>query len=62
LLRSIDYAEQREQGIRLRLRLPPSLSELPWEYLYDPTRSDFSSIRRSRRSCAISTCRKASSH
>jgi formylglycine-generating enzyme required for sulfatase activity/CHAT domain-containing protein/Flp pilus assembly protein TadD len=41
LLRSIDYAEQREQGIRLRLRLPPSLSELPWEYLYDPTRERF---------------------
>jgi formylglycine-generating enzyme required for sulfatase activity/CHAT domain-containing protein/Tfp pilus assembly protein PilF len=41
LLRSIDYAEQREQGIRLRLRLPPSLSELPWEYLYDPARQRF---------------------
>ncbi|MEZ4657777.1 MAG: CHAT domain-containing protein [Caldilineaceae bacterium] len=34
-LRSIDHAEQLEQGIRLRLRLPPSLIELPWEYLYD---------------------------
>lgn len=41
LLRSIDYAEQREQGIRLRLRLPPSLMELPWEYLYDPARERF---------------------
>ena len=41
LLRSIDYAGQREQGIRLRLRLPPSLADLPWEYLYDPTQQRF---------------------
>ncbi len=41
LLRSLDYVEQQEQGIRLRLRLPPSLIELPWEYLYDTTRNRF---------------------
>ena len=41
LLRSIDHAEQQEQGIRLRLRLPPSLIELPWEYLYDTVRERF---------------------
>lgn len=41
LLRSIDYAEQRGQGIRLRLRLPPALVELSWEYLYDPTHQRF---------------------
>ncbi len=35
LLRSIDKAEQQENGVRLRLRLPASLMELPWEYLYD---------------------------
>ena len=41
LLRSIDYAGQREQGVRLRLRLPPALVELPWEYLYDPAQERF---------------------
>jgi len=41
LLRSIDYAGQREQGVRLRLRLPPSLIDLPWEYLYDPAQQRF---------------------
>jgi len=35
LLRSIDKAEQQENGLRLRLRLPASLMDLPWEYLYD---------------------------
>jgi formylglycine-generating enzyme required for sulfatase activity/Tfp pilus assembly protein PilF len=41
LLRSIDYATQQERGVRLRLRLPPSLIELPWEYLYDTTYQRF---------------------
>ena len=41
LLRSIDFAQHREQGVRLRLRLPPSLIELPWEYLYDPAQQRF---------------------
>jgi formylglycine-generating enzyme required for sulfatase activity/CHAT domain-containing protein/Flp pilus assembly protein TadD len=41
LLRSIDFAQHREQGLRLRLRLPPSLIELPWEYLYDPAQNRF---------------------
>ncbi len=35
LLRSIDKTEQQNAGLRLRLRLPPSLMDLPWEYLYD---------------------------
>lgn len=35
LLRSIDKAEQQGDGLRLRLRLPASLMDLPWEYLYD---------------------------
>ncbi|NJN83629.1 MAG: CHAT domain-containing protein [Caldilineaceae bacterium] len=41
LLRSIDFAQHSGQGIRLRLRLPPSLIELPWEYLYDPAQDRF---------------------
>jgi formylglycine-generating enzyme required for sulfatase activity/CHAT domain-containing protein/cytochrome c-type biogenesis protein CcmH/NrfG len=41
LLRSIDHAAHQGQGIRLRLRLPPSLLELPWEYLYDTTQQRF---------------------
>lgn len=41
LLRSIDVADQQEQGVRLRLRLPPSLIELPWEFLYDGSHERF---------------------
>lgn len=41
LLRSIDKAEQQEIGLRLRLRLPPSLMDLPWEYLYDAAQDRF---------------------
>lgn len=41
LLRSIDQAEQQGNGLRLRLRLPPSLIEMPWEFLYDSSRDRF---------------------
>lgn len=41
LLRSIDKAEQQGTGLRLRLRLPPALVELPWEYLYDSSQERF---------------------
>lgn len=41
LLRSIDKAEQQGAGLRLRLRLPPSCIELPWEYLYDAAQERF---------------------
>lgn len=41
LLRSIDKAEQQNKGLRLRLHLPTSLIELPWEYLYDAERDHF---------------------
>lgn len=39
LLRSLDAAERRGAGLRIRLRLNdvPELAELPWEYLRDPT-------------------------
>lgn len=30
-----------EQGLRIRLRLPPALVDLPWEYLYDDARERF---------------------
>lgn len=41
LLRSMDKAEQGNNGLRLRLRLPPSLTNLPWEFLYDFTHERF---------------------
>jgi hypothetical protein len=28
-------AENRGAGLRIRLRLPPTLANIPWEYLYD---------------------------
>lgn len=39
LLRSLDRAEDRQAGLRIRLRLDqglPGLAALPWEYLYAP--------------------------
>jgi formylglycine-generating enzyme required for sulfatase activity/CHAT domain-containing protein len=39
LVRSIDKSE--EQGLRIRLRLPPALIDLPWEYLYDASLDRF---------------------
>lgn len=32
--RSLDRAEQENAGLRMRLRLPPELAAIPWEYLY----------------------------
>lgn len=41
--RSRDAAEEAGKGLRLKLRLSdvPELADLPWEYLYDATRSKF---------------------
>ncbi len=43
LERSLDVIESKGTGLRLRLRLKdtPKLLELPWEYLYNPTRQSF---------------------
>ena len=35
LERSLAAAEQEDAGLRIRLRLAPSLENVPWEYLYD---------------------------
>lgn len=36
---------QRASGLRVRLRIvPPELSSLPWEYLYDPNIGDFTCL------------------
>lgn len=49
-LRSLYYesrgrAAEREQGLRLKLRiLPPDLAVLPWELLYDPRFGEFVSL------------------
>lgn len=41
--RSIDVADQKHEGLRLRFRLHevPELAEVPWEYLYDPDADRF---------------------
>ena len=43
LLRSLDLAEEKGHGLRIRLRLAsaPALADLPWEYLYDPSLNRF---------------------
>jgi len=43
LLRSLDEADRRGTGLRLRLRLTevPELNDLPWEYLHYPTLNQF---------------------
>lgn len=43
LQRSLDSVRQQGQGLRIRLRLSdaPELTDLPWEFLYDPTQSHF---------------------
>jgi len=39
---SLDRAEEKETGLRLRLRLnAPELADLPWEYLYNPALNRF---------------------
>ncbi|MFN8439899.1 MAG: SUMF1/EgtB/PvdO family nonheme iron enzyme [Caldilineaceae bacterium] len=40
-LRSLDEAEKRGAGLRLRLRLDSTLINLPWEFLYDTTHRRF---------------------
>jgi hypothetical protein len=35
LRRSLDAAESSSNGLRIRLRLPQELTNIPWEYLYD---------------------------
>jgi hypothetical protein len=43
LLRSLDWADSQNAGLRIRLRLSdaPELTDLPWEYLYDPMGNRF---------------------
>jgi len=40
---SLDEAERRDQGLRIRLRLSdtPELASLPWEFLFDSASDDF---------------------
>ncbi len=39
---SLDRAEEKETGLRIRLRLnAPELADLPWEYLYNPALNRF---------------------
>jgi CHAT domain-containing protein len=35
LVRSLLAADRKGAGLRMRLRLPPALANIPWEYLYD---------------------------
>ena len=46
--RSLDYADQQEKGLRLRLRLTdaPDLVDVPWEYLYNRKRDRFYALSR----------------
>ena len=43
LLVSLERADNQDAGLRIRLRLSgaPELTDLPWEYLYDPVRNRF---------------------
>ena len=43
LLRSMDEAERRNQGLRVRLHLSdaPALANIPWEFLYDGASDTF---------------------
>ncbi|MFQ5639218.1 MAG: CHAT domain-containing protein [bacterium] len=43
---SLDEVEQKEHGLRLRLRLTdvPELADLPWEYIYNPSLNRFLSL------------------
>jgi CHAT domain len=42
--RSLLAAESRRAGLRIRLRLPPALANIPWEYLYDREHGRFISL------------------
>jgi len=45
--RSLDTADRRNLGLRIRLRLDaPELADIPWEYLYDTTHDRFLSLSR----------------
>ena len=40
--RSMDQARQQGKGLRLKLHvMPPKLTVLPWEFLYDPDRDEY---------------------
>jgi formylglycine-generating enzyme required for sulfatase activity len=41
---SLEEAQTHEQGVRVLLRLPPELTNLPWEYLYNPAWNQFFSL------------------
>lgn len=43
---SLDEAQRQQQGLRLRLRMnqAPELADVPWEFLYNPTRNRFLSL------------------
>lgn len=38
---SIDYVRERQCALRIGLQLDESVSDIPWEYLYDPDRGSF---------------------
>ena len=42
--RSLAAAENKNAGLRIRLRLPPELANIPWEYLYDRESAGFVSL------------------
>jgi len=42
--RSVAAAESMNAGLRIRLRLPPELANIPWEYLYDQESAGFVSL------------------
>jgi hypothetical protein len=44
--RSLAAAESKNAGLRIRLRVPPELANIPWEYLYDRESAGF--VSRSR--------------
>ena len=49
LVSSQDKAEKEQRGLRIKLRIEaPELAMLPWEFLYDPGRSDYLSLAASR--------------
>jgi hypothetical protein len=41
---SLAMAESEDAGLRIRLRLPPALANIPWEYLYDRESGGFVSL------------------
>lgn len=43
---SLSEAKHQNKGLRLKLRLPPELTVLPWEFLYDPERENYLCLSR----------------